>query len=186
MPVSPLKPPFAPEQTVLLNKWMPPGAPFEPLTLFRVLARNQTLMDSMLPLGRHFLGSKSTLSIRDREILILRTCFLNNCEYEWGVHVAGFAALAELSDAEIRDTCSQHTSDTLWSDNEVLLLGLCHELIHSKKLTKSLGQRLKHHYDEATILQMIALVGWYGTISLVANSTCSENEKWAPIFPDSN
>ena len=44
------------------------------------------------------------LSLREREIVIDRTCALTGCEYEWGVHVAIFAGAAELTEEQIRAT----------------------------------------------------------------------------------
>ena len=37
---------------------------------------------------------RGPLSLREREIVIDRTCALTGCEYEWGVHVALFAKAA--------------------------------------------------------------------------------------------
>ncbi len=51
----------------------------------------------MMATGGHFLGRGSTLAIRDREIVIDRTCARCGNEYEWGVHVAAFAEAAGLS-----------------------------------------------------------------------------------------
>src|SRR4051812_29406070 len=40
---------------------------------------------------------RGPLSLREREIVIDRTCALNGCEYEWGVHVATFSDAAHLT-----------------------------------------------------------------------------------------
>lgn len=45
----------------------------------------------MGPWGSYELSRKLSVSMRDREILIDRTCARCRCEYEWGVHIAFFA-----------------------------------------------------------------------------------------------
>ena len=45
----------------------------------------------------HYLSRRCALSLRHRELLILRTTARCGAEYEWGVHVQVFAAKAGLS-----------------------------------------------------------------------------------------
>ena len=54
--IPPLEPPYEPEIETLLKKWMPPGAPSEPLRLFRTLAVHDELASRMRPLGAGILG----------------------------------------------------------------------------------------------------------------------------------
>ena len=68
------------------------GAP--PLVLFRVMAGQPRAWEKFR--GGSLLD-RGPLSLREREIVIDRTCALNGCEYEWGVHVATFAAAADLT-----------------------------------------------------------------------------------------
>jgi hypothetical protein len=58
---------------------------------------------------------KSSVSVQVREIVILRTCALCKAEYEWGVHVAGFAMKAQLTQAQIDDTLSANINRSLWN-----------------------------------------------------------------------
>ena len=83
--IAPLKPPYAPEINEQFDRIMR-GAP--PLMLFRVMAGHERAW------GKFRAGSlldRGPLSLREREIVIDRTCALNKCEYEWGVHVTAFA-----------------------------------------------------------------------------------------------
>src|SRR6516162_2696362 len=101
--IAPLSPPYAPEVQAALNKWMPPGETVEPLKLFRTIARHQLLSERMRPLGGALLG-RSSLQPRTRELLILRTCARCGAEYEWGVHVAAFAAAVGLDEQAVSAT----------------------------------------------------------------------------------
>ena len=75
------------------------GAP--PLLLFRVMAGHARAWDKFRAGG---LLDRGPLSLREREIVIDRTCALNGCEYEWGVHVAAFAEAAHLTEEQVRAT----------------------------------------------------------------------------------
>src|ERR1700733_4499750 len=93
-----LEPPYAPEIREQFDRIMR-GAP--PLTLFRVLASNARAWEKF---RAGSLLDPGPLALREREIVIDRTCALTGCEYEWGVHVAIFAGAANLSDAQVRAT----------------------------------------------------------------------------------
>src|ERR1700690_11919 len=96
--LTPLQPPYTPEIAEQLARWMPPGAPIEPLGLFRTLMLHEGLAARMRPLGAGILGKGAKLPPRLREVMIDRTCALTGAEYEWGVHAAAFAAAVGLTD----------------------------------------------------------------------------------------
>src|SRR5947208_3452125 len=99
--ITPLQPPYSDEIAELLKKWMPPGAPVEPLALFRTLAKSRLLFERMRPLGSGLLN-KSSLPPEVRERVILRSCARCGAEYEWGVHAAAFAPRVGLAEEEVR------------------------------------------------------------------------------------
>ncbi|HTN99478.1 MAG TPA: carboxymuconolactone decarboxylase family protein, partial [Microthrixaceae bacterium] len=70
------------------------------LNLFKTLANHPKLMRSWLRFGGQLL-QRSTLSDRERELVILRVAARCGSAYEWGQHV-GIARHAGLSDDEIR------------------------------------------------------------------------------------
>ena len=96
--IAPLQPPYDPEIQGQFDRIMR-GAP--PLMLFRVVAGHARAWEKFRAGG---LLDKGPLSLREREIVIDRTCALTGCEYEWGVHVATFAAAAHLTDEQVRAT----------------------------------------------------------------------------------
>ena len=53
--------------------------------------------------------------LREREIVIDRTCARTGCEYEWGVHVATFAGAAHLTEEQVRATVLGAATDACWS-----------------------------------------------------------------------
>src|SRR6201985_1676222 len=104
-----LEPPYAPEIQEQFDRIMR-GAP--PLTLFRVMASNARAWEKF---RAGSLLDRGPLSLREREIVIDRTCALNGCEYEWGVHVATFAQAARLTEAEIRASVREGADAPCWS-----------------------------------------------------------------------
>src|SRR3954447_24287879 len=96
--IAQLEPPYAPEIQQQFDRIMR-GAP--PLVLFRVMAGHSRAWEKF---RAGSLLDRGPLSLRQREIVIDRTCALNACEYEWGVHVATFAEAAHLTDEQVRAT----------------------------------------------------------------------------------
>src|SRR5215216_4878123 len=85
--IAPAEPSYPPTIAEALDRIMPPG--FEPLVLFRTMARSPRVFTKMFAGG---LLDKGPLSLRQREIVIDRTTARLGCEYEWGVHIALFAS----------------------------------------------------------------------------------------------
>jgi hypothetical protein len=75
--IAPLEPPYEPEIQGQFDRIMR-GAP--PLMLFRVIAGNARAWDKF---RAGSLLDPGPLSVREREIVIERTCALTRCEYEW-------------------------------------------------------------------------------------------------------
>src|ERR1700728_1038967 len=96
--IAPLEPPYEAEIQSQFDRIMR-GAP--PLMLFRVLAGSPRAWEKF---RAGSLLDRGPLPLRDREIVIDRTCALTGCEYEWGVHVATFADAAHLTAAQVRAT----------------------------------------------------------------------------------
>jgi alkylhydroperoxidase family enzyme len=96
--IAPLQPPYDPDIQAQFDAIMR-GAP--PLMLFRVIAGHPRAWSKFRAAG---LLDRGPLSLREREIVIDRTCALTGCEYEWGVHVATFAGAAKLTEAEVKAT----------------------------------------------------------------------------------
>jgi hypothetical protein len=93
--ITPVEPPFSEPVRAALDRIMPEGVP--PLTLFRALAVNERVFLRTMAGG---LLDRGSITLRDREIVILRTCARLGSEYEWGVHVSFFGGKAKLSAAD--------------------------------------------------------------------------------------
>jgi alkylhydroperoxidase family enzyme len=175
--IAPLQPPYAPETQEVFDRIMR-GAP--PLMLFRVMASQPRAWDKF---RAGSLLDRGPLSLREREIVIDRTCALNGCEYEWGVHVATFAAAARLTDKEIRATVHGGADAPCWSGAEKAMIAAVDALHHRATLSDAEFAALSVHYDEAKIFEIILLCGFYRTVSYLANGLKLPLEEKAARFP---
>jgi alkylhydroperoxidase family enzyme len=154
------------------------GAP--PLMLFRVIAGNARAWEKF---RAGSLLDRGPLSLRDREIVIDRTCALTGCEYEWGVHVATFADAAHLTGEQIRATVHGDADALCWSAAEQALVAAVDALHRRATLGEAEFKALAAHYDDAQIFEIILLCGFYRTVSYIANGLALPLEANAARFP---
>jgi alkylhydroperoxidase family enzyme len=176
--IAQLEPPYAPEIKAQFDRIMR-GAP--PLALFRVVAGNPRAWEKFRAAG---LLDPGPLTLREREIVIDRTCALTGCEYEWGVHVAIFAAAAQLTDEQVRTTVREGADAPCWSAAEQALIAAVDALHHRATFSETEFKALAAHYDEAKIFEVILLCGFYRTVSYLANGLDLPLESNAARFPN--
>jgi alkylhydroperoxidase family enzyme len=175
--IAPLQPPYAPEIKEQFDRIMR-GAP--PLMLFRVVAGTARAWEKF---RAGSLLDPGPLPLREREIVIDRTCALTGCEYEWGVHVAIFAAAAQLSDEQVRATVLDKPDAPCWSAAEQALIAVVDALHARATLSEAEFKALSAHYDDAQIFEIILLCGFYRTVSYLANGLALQLEEKAARFP---
>jgi len=184
--IAPLRPPFDPDTAEMLRRWMPPGAEAEPLALFRTLAVHAQLMSRMRPLGAGILGH-GRVPARDREIVIHRTCARAGAEYEWGVHAVAFGQAVGLTDAQIAATAGAGGDDDAgagWSEADAALIAFADELHDTATVSDAAWSRLAARYDEAQLVELLVIAGWYRTLAYVINAARVALEPWGRRFPD--
>src|SRR5579872_783436 len=93
--------------------------------IFKTLIRHPKLLKRWLPFANHILG-KSTLSPREREILILRVGWKCEAPYEWAQHVV-IGKRAGLQDLEI-ERIKEGAGAPGWTTSEAALLNAADEL----------------------------------------------------------
>jgi alkylhydroperoxidase family enzyme len=174
--IAPLEPPYAPEIAEQFDRIMR-GAP--PLVLFRVIAGNARAWEKF---RAGSLLDRGPLSLREREIVIDRTCARTGCEYEWGVHVAAFAAAAKLTE-QVRATVRGAATEVCWSEAEQAMIAAVDALHDRATLSDAEFAALSAHYDDAQIFEIILLCGFYRTVSYLANGLALPLEEKAARFP---
>jgi alkylhydroperoxidase family enzyme len=175
--IAPLDPPYAPGIQEQFDRIMR-GAP--PLVLFRVMAGHSRAWEKFRAGG---LLDRGPLSLREREIVIDRTCALNACEYEWGVHVTTFAAAAHLTDEQVRATVQGPADAPCWSAAEQAMIAAVDALHMRSTLSDAEYKALSAHCGEDQILEIILLCGFYRMVSYLANGLALPLEEKPARFP---
>ncbi len=179
--IVPLEPPYDAEAGEQLSKMMPPGVP--PIALFRTFVRNLPMTQAMSAWGSYELGRSLSLSMRDREIVIDRTCARCGCEYEWGVHVAFFADRVGLDRIQITSLTAGTADDECWTDErDRLLIRAVDSLHEDADIPDALWHALLSEFDEKNLLDLLLLCGWYHAISFVARAARVPLEAGVPTF----
>ena len=179
--VQAVEPPYPPEIAAQLTKMMPPGRP--PLALFRTFVRNLPMTQAMNEWGSYELSRRLSLSMREREIVIDRTCAQCGCEYEWGVHVALFGDRVGLDAAEVASLTVGSSDDDCWTNPRDRLLIRAVDALHTHSdIPDELWTELREDFSEPNLLDLIILCGWYHAISFVARAVRVPLEPGAPTF----
>ena len=179
--IAPLEPPYSPPVQAALDRIMPTGVP--PLALFRALAVNERVFLRVMAGG---LLDRGSISLREREIVIDRTCARCGSEYEWGVHVAFFAERVGLTAAQVAATCAAEPVAGAFPARERLLIRLVDALHDQAQVDDALWAGLREHWTEPQLIELIALAGFYHLISFVTNALTIPPEPYGVRFPRTN
>jgi alkylhydroperoxidase family enzyme len=173
--IAPIDPPYAPEIQAAFDVAMK-GAP--PLTLFRMVARNPRVLQRMMAGG---LLDRGSISLRQRELMILRMTARCGAEYEWGVHVAAFGPKAAWTPAEV--AASAAPGAAAWSGAEALIVRLADALHDGGDVDDALWSELRAQFAEDQVIELVMLAGFYTAISFLVNAMRVPNECGAPTLP---
>ena len=177
--IAPAAAPFSEAISRRLERLMPEG--MEPLVLFTTLARDERLFERFM---RASLLDPGHLTLHQREVVIDRVTARCDSEYEWGVHVALFAAAADLDTDQLRSTRSGKATDPCWSAEDALLLSLCDALHDDCTIDDVLWGELSARFDAETIIELLLLCGFYRTVSYLTNALRLPLEPGAARFAD--
>jgi AhpD family alkylhydroperoxidase len=150
------------------------------VNVMRTMVRHPKLVKRWLPFTNHILY-KSTLSPRDRELVILRVAWVTRCEYEWGQHVL-IAGAEGLSDDEIARV-AEGAEAAGWTAHEAALLRAVDELDADSFIADATWAALRQTYDEQQAMDLMMTVGNYRGLAGLLNSTGVELDPGVPGFP---
>ena len=155
------------------------GMPAGPAAnIFTTLVRHPGLFRRWLPFAGKLLDGK--VPARDRELVILRTGWRFQSEYEWGQHVL-LARRSGLSDDEIRRI--QAGPDVPgWDPFDATLLHAADELHDDSCVTDATWQQLAGRYDERQLVELVMLIGHYHLVAFTLNSLGVQREAGVPGY----
>ncbi len=132
------------------------------------LARHPEASRRVGQLSAHVLGPTSTLPARERELLILRTAWLCQAEYEWAQHRL-IAQKADMTEQEI-DRCKEGSAASGWMPVEAALLRAAEELHAHQKIGDATWAELAEAYDDQQMMDIVFAVGQYTLVAMAMNS----------------
>ena len=176
--IAALEPPYSEPVAAAFERIMPKGVP--PLALFRTLAVNEKVF---LGLMASRLLERGSIRLREREIVIDRTCARCGSEYEWGVHVAFFGERVGLTPEQAAATCSADSEASAFPPRERLLLQLVDELHETAEISDALWRQLRAEWTDEQLVELVVIVGRYHLISFVTNAFRIPRESYAARFP---
>ena len=150
------------EQRVLLERTFGEKAP----NLFSTIVRHPKLFEAWIPFCLHLLES-SVFSLRERELIILRTAWRCNSPYEWQHHTH-IGRRVGISDTEIRSICSE--LDGTWIERERILLEAADELLISHGLGDPTWARLSDFLSIEQLIELPMLIGHYSLLAGTLNA----------------
>lgn len=149
------------------------------LNIFKTLARHPKGLKRWMVFANHVLG-KSSLSVRDREILILRIGWLCEAEYEWGQHVQ-IGKKAGITDDEIL-RIGVGPNAPGWSDFDRTLLRAADELHKDAFISDDTWAALAKRYNSEQLIDVVFTVGNYNLVSMMLNTLGVQLDEGIPGF----
>lgn len=175
--LAPLNPPYDERTEDALRRLMG-RVEAEPLRLFRTIAHHPELLDRFRQIGSTLL-SFGRLAPRDRETLIHRTTARCGAEYEWGVHAVAFAGPLGLGEDWLRATWHGAPDDF----DDGLLVRVADELHDTATLSDETWEALRGRYDDAQLVEVVCVAGFYHLVSFLCRAFAIEREPWAQVSP---
>lgn len=143
-----------------------PGRP-QGLNVLGLLANHPVLARAFHTFNGHVLFG-TTLSVRQRELLVLRVAAVRDAEYEWAQHVVQ-ARDAGISDAEIARVADGPDAAG-WSALDAALLRAVDELVADALVTDTTWQALAAELDEQQLMDLVFCVGAYDLLAMAFRS----------------
>jgi 4-carboxymuconolactone decarboxylase len=136
--------------------------------VFKTCLRNLALCRAWMPFTRYILSAENGIAAREKEMLILRTSFLCNADYDWAHHVPG-AKRAGLTDEDII-RISKGPDAAGWNAADRALLRAADELHRDQHITDATWTLLKQRYSDNQLMDLVLTVGQYTLVSMFLNS----------------
>ncbi|WP_317928956.1 carboxymuconolactone decarboxylase family protein [Halioxenophilus sp. WMMB6] len=146
-----------------------------------IFANYPALAKAFLTFNNH-VAANSSLTFRERELLILRTGWLRKCEYEFVQHIV-LGKRSGLTEEEIAGI-QQGPDAAILQAEDALLVRAADELHKNTDLSDATYLALSEKYNHRQIMDIIGCVGCYTIIAFMANSLRVPMEEGAVPLDD--
>ena len=147
---------------------------YPPLNVIRTIAQNPALFRAWGGFASYILGPELSISPRQRELVILRVGWKQQANYEWAHHVALAATVGVTSDDIL--AVREGPDASRWTELERLLLRAVDEIAASAEISQDTWNRLKDHYSDQQMLDLIFTIGQYTLVCIALKSIKVELE----------
>lgn len=137
------------------------------LNVLGAMAHHPALSRAFFTFNGHVLGA-TTLSERERELLIMRVAAVRQCGYEWLQHLF-MARDVGLSDEEV-GRIAYGPDAPMWSPLDAAMLRSVDELIVDGAISDRTWAALEAKLDRKQLLDLIFTVGCYDLLARLFNS----------------
>ena len=152
-----------------------PRHPFPPsggdrpkgLNVLGTLARHPALTRAYHTFNGHVLFA-STLSVRQRELLVLRVASLRGSAYEWAQHVF-LARDAGIDDDEIARVVAG-PDEPRWAPLDAAMVRAVDELLADAMIADDTWKVLARELDEQQLMDLVFTVGAYDLLAMALRS----------------
>jgi 4-carboxymuconolactone decarboxylase len=151
------------------------------LDVFQTCLRNLELCRNWMAFTNYILSDRSSITPRDRELLILRTGYLCRSDYEWAQH-AGLGLKVGLTKEELTRITSGPDAAG-WSPADATLLRAADELHRDHHISDATWGRLRERFDDRQMMDIIFTVGQYTIVSMYLNSAGVQLEQGQTGIP---
>ncbi|WP_297488348.1 carboxymuconolactone decarboxylase family protein [Acidocella sp.] len=144
--------------------WGEPGARENgsAANLSMVLASHPKLATAYNTFGKHLLIA-STVPLRPRELIVLRTAWHLQADYEWHYHV-GYALKAGMTLAEIA-AVKEGPDAANWNEADAATLRAVDEILHAHRISDPTWAVLGRYFDRHQLMDIVFTIGNYAMLS---------------------
>ncbi len=132
-----------------------------------ILLRHAELYEAHMAVAQKFL-SDGEMSIRDRELAILRLAWLSQAPFEWGSHVE-IARRNGVTSEEIARAI-EGSSAAGWTERDRAIVRAMEELHFDSMITDETWADLQAFYDDKKLIELVILAGQYKTVAYYQNA----------------
>lgn len=145
-----------------------------PLNIHNVIARHPALMSNYIDFRNHIVRT-SSLSGRQRELLVLRTAHNTGSAYEWDHHVVRSRAIG-MSEEEIARV--RHGAGAFgWTAEEALLLKAADDMYAHKEIARPTWSAMCAAFSDQQLLDIIFTVGTYFIMATILKTARVPDEE---------
>ncbi len=146
---------------------------------FAMLLHSPEVAERVAHLGA-YLRFGSQLPDAERELAIITTARVFDCDYEWAAH-ARIAREAGVGDEAISAVANGELAGL--SDDEKVVVEFARELLEQHRVSDAVFERARSSFGESGVIELTATVGYYAMIACVLNVTEIEPPAGSPKLP---